>query len=126
MDDREKDAQSNVRFFSGLRFGQFTVFLATSGGLIKMFFDNSGFPRILFAPTGIVVTVVFFVINFRARDRVETSRKRAKQLRPPIPKWREKLTATNATYFLYGYVFFAWIILLIISAVQLLRPVVST
>lgn len=131
MNDRYKEARTDVRFFSGLMFGQLTVFLVTSGGLIKVFFDNPGFARIPIALTGLVVTVVFFVVNLRARDWVEASRKRAneslspeespQESSPAIPKWRGKLTATNATYFLYGYAAAAWIILLIVSAVKLLK-----
>lgn len=117
MNDRYKEARADIRFFSGLMFGQLTVFLATSGGLIKIFLDNSGFPRIFIALTGFVVAGVFFVINVRCRDLVETARRQAKESRPPIPKRREELTATCATYVLYACVAIAWIILFIISSV---------
>jgi len=123
MNDHDKEARADVRFFSGLMFGQLTVFLATSGILLKMFLDSPLLPWIFIALTGLAVAGVFFVINIRSRDWVETSRRRAKESSPPIPKWREKLTATYATYFLYAYVAIAWIILLIISAVQLPRAV---
>jgi len=122
MNDLYKEARADVRFFSGLMFGQLTVFLATSGWLIKIFFDNSGFPRILIAQTGIVVTIAFFVINIRARDWVEASRQQTKENSAPKLKRRGNISATYATYFLYGYAVAAWVLLFIISVVKVLKP----
>jgi fatty acid desaturase len=123
MNEQEKEARADVRFFSGLMFGELTIFLTVSGGLLKMFLSSWTLPRIFIALTGLIIAGVFFVINVRSRDWVEISRAGAEEQTRAMPRWRGKLTATYATYSLFAYAAAAWIILLIISVMQLLGQV---
>ncbi len=73
-----KEAAAEERLNAGLLFGQLTVYLASTGGLIQVVTSK---PHLyLLALAGILLSIAFYIIGERCGDFAHAARNRAKEL----------------------------------------------
>ena len=116
-----KDLSENMRQYTNMRFAQLTIFVALTGSLVVVGFGGSlAKPNsIVLAVVGILIAVVFWVMEERAADFWHHFKDRAVELESqlnyrqytdlPTAKGKGWISATNATrLFHYGAILF-WI-----------------
>ena len=111
-----KEATAEERLNAGLLFGELTVYLAVTGGLIQVVASK---PQLLYwmCIPGIVISVAFWVIAERCGDFAVAARNRAKNLEEylgfflyrsvPKPKIRG-CTRINGTRWIFAFGFISW------------------
>ena len=114
-----KEATAEERLNAGLLFGQLTVYLIATGGLIQVATSKPHLHMV--ALVGILLSVAFFVIGERCGDFAHAARKRAKVLEPllgfslytsaPDPMIPHA-TRINATRLIFVCGFVGWLVIL--------------
>ena len=123
-----KDASSNLRHYSTLRFAQLTLFIATTGALLSLLFKpvtEVGYgPRKGIKLVGLAVVAAFWFFEKRSTSYWIHFKERAKLLEKilsfkqysarPVPhKLVFELNATNAVRVLFISVAVFWIVSLV-------------
>lgn len=116
-----KEAGSNLRHFSSMRFGQLTLFTAITAGLFVAGFqaDPPLEDRVSLAVKllGVVVTAVFWLMEERSTMYFKHFRRRSRTLEQNLgfdlwtnrPSASGGLNSTNAVRVLYAALGLAWI-----------------
>jgi hypothetical protein len=123
-----KEALADVRLHSTLMFGELTVYLGASAGLVQVTSrDDATQPtRLGLSVAGIVLSVAFYVLHERFGDFVHVARKRARDLEQSLgfqlyssaPERRRLfgariVTAINAARLLFVCGCAGWLLVLI-------------
>ena len=120
MIDEYKEASSNMRTYTNMRFAQLTLFIAITGILINVLFvqDSGTTCPFQFAMKigGLIVGVVFLLMEERASDFFHHYKKRAIELEGQLgfqqyinrPE-RKLITATNGVRILFVADIIFWI-----------------
>jgi len=123
--DEYKEVSANMRQYGNMRFAQLTLFIAMTGGLLAALFTSnpplSSLARFLLKIGGLIITVVFWIMEERAVDYWYHFRRRAVDLEKQLgyqqyltgPE-RSIVTATNAVRVLYLFMFLFWVVTLIL------------
>lgn len=118
-----KEAATLHRLHITLMFGQTSVFLAASWGLLNVVAETNPAPDInilrLIPLIGLIVTAVFFVISERAFIYSFTARERAKEIElflgfslyTNTPKPKQQISGIYVVRFLYVVGLFIWVVL---------------
>ena len=119
-----KEVSSNMRTYINMRFAQLTLFIAITGVLIKVLFVNdvsTSYPfQVTLKIAGLIVGIVFFIMEESATDFFHHYRKRAIELDDLLgfkqyvtrPE-RKLLTATNGVRILFIVNIAFWITTLV-------------
>jgi hypothetical protein len=123
-----KEALAEVRLHSTLMFGELTVYLGASAGLLQVASRVDATPsmRLGLSVAGIVLSVAFYVLHERFGDFVHVARRRARDLEQSLgfklyssaPERRPLfgvriVTAINAARLLFVCGCGAWLVILI-------------
>jgi len=123
-----KEALAEVRLHSTLMFGELTVYLGASAGLLQIVSRSDVTPPIRLGVTtfGIVLSLAFYVLHERFGDFVHVARRRARDLEQSLgfklyssaPARRQLfgapiVTAINAARFLFVAGGLTWLVILI-------------
>ena len=122
-----KAIREALLYFGNRRFAQFTVFMAISGFLFKFFHDwNATWYRLLLAEIGLVLTILFWKMEYFSVSRRDRFAERAEVIEGKIGtlelmrKSRPKDTLKSearATYGVYTLILILWLLMLIIFLV---------
>lgn len=118
------DVSENMRHYGNMRFAQLTLFIAITAAQLSVLF-NSDIPKpsLLICHFieygGLIVTVVFFIMEERAVSYWDNYRIRGVELEKDLsyqqftrqPK-RKIWTATNAVRILFVFIFLFWVIVI--------------
>lgn len=112
-----KEIRESLRYFGNKRFAQLTIFMLATGSLFKLFFEQSDAEtRYLISYSGAILSVCFFIMEYRAVKYWNKFVLRAKiiedeikiikltQCRPEI----QLCSGTNATNLIYILSFLFW------------------
>jgi hypothetical protein len=120
-----KDVSANMRQYANMRFAQLTLFIATSGAMVGVAFKPAAqvaAPRWTIRTIGILLSVVFWLLEGRSTAYWNVFMSRAKELerdllfsqylnRPDPPELAGiKMNATNAIHLLFGSIVAFWIL----------------
>jgi len=122
--DEYKDISANMRQYENMRFAQLTLFIALTAGLLTVLFTSnpplSSLVMFVLKIGGLIVTVVFGIMEERAADYWHHFRRRAVELEKQLGYQqystrpaRAVISATNAVRVLYFFMFLFWVITLI-------------
>lgn len=122
------DASANVRHHGNLRFAQLTLFSALTGGLLSIMFGQKAQPALLkgvLESLGIVLSICFFVIEYRTTAYWYHYRNRAAELEKSLQytqystlPFRRHLTAANAVKLFYASVILLWLTMLAVEILE--------
>jgi hypothetical protein len=136
-EEEYKELNENMRHYANMRFAQLTVFSALEGALVSL--GKGCFTLAPKAPeaygflalslVGLLIAVVFLVMEERAADYWHHFRRRAVELEGqlgyrqftdrPLGKLKGTLTATNAVRALYIVAILFWVFWVVTSLVAL-------
>jgi len=113
------DAGEHMRAYANLRFAQLTLFLAISAGILSALVTKDSLaPRMTLKVGGLVVALVFFILEERSTGFWKHYKDRAKELevvmqcwqyRPDVKQWMP-VSATWATRLLFLAAALFWIV----------------
>jgi hypothetical protein len=113
-----KDVRENLRYFGNKRFAQLTVFIAASAFLFDAFLRQNGTPlRLVLAPLGILLTVVFLVMETSSKQYSDRFAARGKEIEMRVQylelmhRRPENDLATWSTYAAYALAIVLWLLL---------------
>lgn len=119
-----KDVSSNLRQYANMRFAQLTLFVALSGALVSVAFKPAtqvAAPRWIIRTAGIVLSLVFWLLEHRSTVYWIAFIKRAERLEDKLsfrqykgrPKSRVllkiEINATNAVRLLFSFSILFWL-----------------
>lgn len=122
--DEYKDVSANMRQYGNMRFAQLTLFIVLTAGLMTVLFTSdlpsTSLVGLVLKIGGLIVTVVFWIMEERATDHwhhfsrcaVELEKQLGYQQYSTRPA-RTVVSATNAVRALYFFVFLFWVATLI-------------
>ena len=122
--DEYKDVSTNMRQYGNMRFAQLTLFIVLIAGLLTVLFTSdpplTSLVGFVLKIGGLIITVVFWIIEERAADHWHHFSRRAVELEKELGYQqystrpaRTVVTATNAVRALYFFVFLFWVAILI-------------
>jgi len=115
-----KDLSSNMRQYANMRFAQLTLFIAMTAGLLNLLFGSNHTTsdplRDVLKGIGILITVVFWIMEERAVGYWNHFRHRAVELERELgfrqystrPE-RTLIRSSNAARLLYGAIMAFWL-----------------
>ena len=122
--DEYKDVSANMRQYGNMRFAQLTLFFVLFACFLTALFTSEPpltcLLRFVLKIGGIIITVVFWIMEERAADYWHHFRKRAVELEKQLgylqystSPARAVVSATNAVRVLYFFVLLFWVAMLI-------------
>ena len=119
-----KDLSDNMRHYANMRFAQLTILIAITAGLLTLIFKSdpplTEGTNLALKIVGIVIALLFFIMEERAADYWHHFRKRAVELEKILGydqyshrPTRRLFTATNASRTLHIVIMILWIVTLI-------------
>ena len=122
--DEYMDVSANMRQYGNMRFAQLTLFIAVIAGLLVILFESDppldSSVRYVLKFGGLIITIVFWIMEERATSYWDHYRNRAVELEKQLGykqystrPTRGFFSATNAVRVLYSFMFLLWVITLI-------------
>jgi len=122
--DEYMDVSANMRQYGNMRFALLTLFNAVIIGLLAILFksdpplESSG--KYLLKFSGLIITILFWIMEERANSYWDHYRNRAVELEKQLGykqystrPTRGSFSATNAVRGFYSFIFLLWVITLI-------------
>ncbi|MBC8504228.1 MAG: hypothetical protein H8D34_05185 [Chloroflexi bacterium] len=123
--DEYLDLCETMRHFGNIRFAQMTLYLAITAGIVTTLFQSdtiSHLARISLKIGGIIVTILFWLMDARAMDYWNHFRRRAIQLEKTLnfEQWSKSpadkfFSTTNILKILYILILAFWIITIVLN-----------
>ena len=122
--DEYLDVSTNMRQYGNMRFAQLTLFIAVLAGLLAILFrfdpPLESTIRYILKFGGLIITIVFWVMEERSTSYWDHYRSRAVELEKQLgykqyskrPE-RGLFSATNAVRFFFFFIVFLWLALII-------------
>lgn len=125
--DEYKDLSNNMRHYANMRFAQLTILIAITAGISTLIFNSDSILneniKSLFKIVGIIVALLFLIMEERAADYWHHFRNRAVKLEKKLGynQYSNRptnflFTATNASRGLHITIIVLWVVTLIWSS----------